>query len=85
MKGMSVVERMRVQASYHASHTCYCARRVTSIEADRAENSREGREAFMTSLRHEVLRQAKEKGVTLPPVPVPDGGQSIESPCKAGR
>ncbi|KAI7843634.1 hypothetical protein COHA_002874 [Chlorella ohadii] len=45
--------------------------KVTEIEAQRLEETREQREQFLTQLRAELERQAAEKGVkiNLPPVP----------------
>lgn len=39
--------------------------RVTEIEAERLEDTREEREAFQKMLRAEVERQAKEKNVKI--------------------
>ncbi len=45
------------------------ARRVTAIEAERLEETREEREEFLRNLRKEVERQAAQKHVVvhLPP------------------
>ena len=45
--------------------------RVTALEAARLEEEREEREAFLSSLREELARQAAAKGVALrlPPAP----------------
>ena len=39
--------------------------RVTEIEAERLEDTREDREAFQKMLRAEIERQAKEKHVSI--------------------
>ena len=45
--------------------------RVTQIEAERLEDSREQREAFQVMFKQELERQAQEKGlhIQLPPKP----------------
>lgn len=40
-------------------------RRVTEIEAQRLEETREEREAFKKMLREEIERQAREKNVSI--------------------
>lgn len=40
-------------------------RRVTEIEAQRLEETREDREAFKKMLREEIERQAREKNVSI--------------------
>ena len=49
-----------------------CTPRVTQIEAERLEETREEREAFRKMLFEEVERQAREKNVH---VKLPDGRQ----------
>jgi hypothetical protein len=49
--------------------------KVTQLEAQRLEETREERERFLAELRAELERQAAEKGVKLhlPPAPGSDG------------
>ena len=47
--------------------------RVTAIEADRLEETREDRARFLADLRAEVERQAKAKGVAVRLPPAAEG------------
>ena len=55
--------------------------KVTELEAQRLEETREEREAFLAQLRAELERQAAEKGVQikLPPAPAGSSGGSSGS------
>lgn len=48
--------------------------RVTSIEAQRLEDSREEREEFLRKLRADLQEQSKKRGVEIKLPPAPDGG-----------
>lgn len=45
--------------------TFWCTYRVTEIEAERLDETREEREAFQMMLRAEIERQAKEKHLAI--------------------
>ncbi|PRW39391.1 hypothetical protein C2E21_7054 [Chlorella sorokiniana] len=53
--------------------------KVTEIEAQRLEETREQREQFLAQLRAELERQAAEKGVKLNLPPAPGGSSSGDS------
>ena len=52
---------------------CVTGRRVTEIEAERLEEARPDREAFLRQLRTDIERQSQERGVV---VRFPDGSAS---------
>ena len=60
--------------------------KVTELEAQRLEETREEREAFLAQLRAELERQAAEKGVQikLPPAPAGSSGGSSSSSSGGG-
>ena len=55
----------RHSAELSGSKKSLRSRRVTAIEAERLEETREEREAFLRNLRTEIERQAAEKHVTV--------------------
>ena len=60
--------------------------RVTEIEAQRLEETREDRERFLAELRAELERQAAQKGVklALPPTPHSSSSSSSSSNSSSG-
>ena len=65
---LSLQHIQRTSMPLSLSHAC----RVTQIEAERLEETREDREAFRRMLLAEVERQAREKNVHIK---LPDGRQ----------
>ena len=59
--------------------------KVTELEAQRLEETREEREAFLAQLRAELERQAAEKGVQMRLPPAPPGSSSGGSGGSSGR
>ncbi|EFN54056.1 hypothetical protein CHLNCDRAFT_58390 [Chlorella variabilis] len=60
--------------------------KVTEIEAQRLEETREDRERFLAELRAELERQAAQKGVklALPPTPHSSSSSSSSSNSSSG-
>lgn len=44
---------------------CLCQNRVTELEAERLEETKEEREAFRKMLKEEIEKQAKEKNLDI--------------------
>lgn len=58
--------------------------RVTSIEAQRLEDSREEREEFLRKLRADLQEQSRKRGVDIKLPPAPGGGRAAGGDSGSG-